>query len=381
MSLFYLLEYVRLKHNIIVYFIADGPAVDFYRKHGITAHIAPHLSKFPHCTIEAQSLNPLQGKFYRDMRSYMRHAWMFSGSYREMRSIIVRERPDIVHLNSSVLLSEGLAAKRSGVPVVWHLRDFLEYGALGFRRYLASEIIKRCATRIIALCESEACRVGKSDKISVIPNFVDLAKFNPEQVRPTGLRAQYGWADDVTVIAMLGWSIPAKGAMVAIEAMPKVLALHPQAKLLLFGAGIPPNGGGMRGFGVYRSIIRRVKRLGIEHAIQFAGTVFNVADYIAEVDVVIAPFVVPHFARPILEAGAMRKVVVTSDLDGTREMVLNGEAGYLAHPGDADDLAKRMIEAIENDNSERIERMYHNVLENYNASRNAQRTMSLYDNL
>ena len=107
MSLFYLLEYVRRKHDVVVYFIADGPAVDFYRKNGIVTYVAPRLSKFPHCTIEYQCLNPIRGKFYRDIRSYVRHAWKLPGSYHEMRAIIQRERPDIVHLNSTVLLSEG----------------------------------------------------------------------------------------------------------------------------------------------------------------------------------------------------------------------------------------------------------------------------------
>lgn len=381
MSLFYLLEFAKKRHDVIVYMIADGPAAHFYRENGIRVVVDKRLSKYPHCTIEYQVKNPLRGKFYRDLRDYGRHLLRFSGGYAAMRQVLEMERPDIVHLNSTVLLAEGLAARSLGVPVVWHLRDFLEYGTFRVRHHIVSQIINRCSSCIVALCESEARRVGISENTHVIPNFVNLAKFNPGQVSSVGLRARYGWGDDVSVMAMLGWNNPSKGSEVAVEAMSKVLVRHPNVRLLLFGTGLPPEGASMRGFGLYRTIVRQLKRLRIEHAVKFAGTVFNVADYISEVDVVMAPFTVPHFARPILEAGAMRKVVVTSDLDGTREMVLNGRAGYLARPGDADDLADKLIQALENNNSERIERMYQNVLENYNAARNAERTLALYDDL
>ena len=221
----------------------------------------------------------------------------------------------------------------------------------------------------------------ENEKIIVIPNFVELDRFDPRNVSSTEIRKAFGWSDGVPVIAMLGWCTPTKGAMVAIEAMPQVLVNQPEAKLLLFGTGAPPNGAGTRGFRFYRRIMQRVKELGIGHAVQFAGAVFNIADYIDDVDIVLAPFTVPHFARPILEAGAMRKIVVTSDIDGTREMVLYGEAGYLARPADVSDLARCMVQALENNNSERIERMYQNVVDNYNAAHNAERTLLLYDNL
>jgi hypothetical protein len=128
MSLYYLLEYVRKEYEIVVYFLADGPAVEFYRNTGIRCVVDKSLGKLPHCTIENQSLNPFSAKFYYDSKPYLKHYLKLIPSYVRMKRILAEEKPDIVHLNSSVLISEGLAVKSSNIPLVWHMRDFLEYG-------------------------------------------------------------------------------------------------------------------------------------------------------------------------------------------------------------------------------------------------------------
>ena len=389
MSLFYLLEYVRRYHDVVVYFISDGPAVEYYRKHGIRCVVEPALSKFPHCTIDYECLNPFAKKFYRDLRIYPKYWARLISTYRVMRRIIRQEDPRLVHLNSSVLLAEGIAARAEGRPLIWHIRDFLVRGRPGVRGALIASVIRHAATRIVALCPSEAARLGNSEKVTVIPNFVRLDQFNPSRAESLALRKGLGLPRNAALVGMLGWSIPGKGALVAVEAMRYVLEQVPGAVLLLYGGGREAaEQGGLRGLAkrvllgdadVYAAVQRRVHAIGLQGKVIFPGTVFNVADYIAELDVVIAPFTVPHFARPILEAGAMRKPVVTSDLDGTREMVLYGEAGYLARPGDARDLAGRIVEAVRSDNSHKLNRMYKNVMENYNADVNAARTMALYE--
>lgn len=111
MSLYYLLEYVKKDYEIVVYFTEDGPAVEFYKKNGINCVVDNVLGKLPHCTIENQSLNPFGFKFYHDAKSYLTHYLKLLPTYLRMRQIIAKEKPDIVHLNSSVLIAEGLATR------------------------------------------------------------------------------------------------------------------------------------------------------------------------------------------------------------------------------------------------------------------------------
>ncbi|PKD39386.1 hypothetical protein CWO84_16885 [Methylomonas sp. Kb3] len=390
MSLFYLLEFVRKEYEIVVYFIIDGPAVDFYRKAGIQCKINTRLGKLPHCTIENQSLNPFSAKFYHNLKVYIRHYLKLLPSYYEMKHIIAMEQPDIVHLNSSVLISEGLAVKAMGVPLVWHMRDFLEYGSFRFRYGVLRKIISSCADVVIALCDSELQRIKPEKRGVVVPNFVSFDKFNPEKVVPVNLRQQLDIAESTKIIAMLGWNTPAKGALTLLKAFAKIKDNHPDTVLVLFGEGER-----IADQNKLRNLLRWltgkknlrlqiqevIDHYGLQDRVFFPGVIFDIANYIAEVDIIAAPFTEPHFARPILEAGAMKKLIITSDIDGTREMVLNGEAGILAKPNDVSDWIKKLDAALIESPVDKIQCMYTNTQLAYNADINAEKTISEYQSL
>ncbi len=50
-------------------------------------------------------------------------------------------------------------------------------------------------------------------------------------------------------------------------------------------------------------------------------------------DIIVFPSVVPHFARSIIEAGAMAKPSIASNIGGPDELIINGETGLLVPPG------------------------------------------------
>lgn len=390
MSLFYLLEYVKKKYEVVVYFIEDGPAVEFYKKAGIRCVIDNSLKKLPHCTIENQSLNPFSFKFYHDIKSYLNSYLKLIPTYFRMRQIIAKEKPDIVHLNSSVLIAEGLAVKSTNIPLVWHMRDFLDYGNFRLRYNLLRRIISWCSNVVIGLCESEINRISAGDKGIVIPNFVNFDKFNYQKIDKVNLRGQLEVASDAKIIAILGWNTPAKGALTLMQAFAKISAKHPDTILVFFGEGQQ-----QATKSKIKNILRFVtgkKNLRIElqkiidefslqKRVFFPGTIYDIASYIAEVDIIAAPFTEPHFARPILEAGAMKTLVITSDIDGTREMVLHGKAGYLAKPGDQQDWAQQLDLALSSDNHGKIELMFSNTQQTYNSEINANNTIAVYRNI
>jgi len=229
MSLFYLLESLSDKIDPVVVFCSSGPSSEFFKSEGYTLEISNQLPLFPHCTIQHMRLNPLDRDFYRNLNFYMKQLLKIPRAFAAMKKLIESHKPDIIHLNSSVLLIEGIMAKRLGVPVVWHLRDFIEYGNFGLRSRIAGNIIRNNSKRIIALCESEAKRVGESDKLRVIPNFVEPGYFEKSLGDAEQLRQRIGIVEDKKLIGMLGWITPDKGAEVIIRAMPLILKEHPNA--------------------------------------------------------------------------------------------------------------------------------------------------------
>jgi glycosyltransferase involved in cell wall biosynthesis len=263
-------------------------------------------------------------------------------------------------------------------------------GYLKIRYSLLRRIISNCADIVIGLCQSELDRINPENKGVIIPNFVNFDKFNNESVAKVNLREQLGILKDTKIIAMLGWNTPAKGALTLMRAFIEIKDKHPDCVLVFFGEG--PRQPDVNKLKIFLRTLTGKKNLRIDlqkliddnelsSRVFFPGVIFDIASYIAEVDIIAAPFTEPHFARPILEAGAMKTIVVTSDIDGTREMVLNGKAGYLSKLDNVSDLATQLDKAISNDNYEKINLMYQNTIKTYNSEINAKNTIKIYHKL
>jgi len=389
MSLYYLIKGLGNRIDPSVFFADEGGAVHFFRKNGIRAVVDHRLGRWPHCTIQNQEILPWKLNFYRDAPFYARQAIKFPIAIYAVKQIIQTESPDLVHLNSSVLLHEGIAARKAGIPIVWHMRDFLDHGYLGVRQSIASRIIRTCATRIIALCQSEADRIGQSSKIRIIPNFVEQSFFSASGSAPD-LRNANNLDPSAQLLGMLGWSTPDKGAEIAIRAMPEILRRVPEAALFLIGTD---GGASERADPAHKALLRKLgvlsapfpqhlravaESLGVGHRVFFPGTFFGIADIIKQLNVVLTPFTAAHFARPILEAGALGIPVVASDIDGPREMVDFGNAGFLATPGDPASLAKQAILALPGAPSPLVHALQERVRTVYSAERNIEATWNVY---
>jgi len=164
-------------------------------------------------------------------------------------------------------------------------------------------------------------------KIATIPNGVDLDRFRP-QAPPPDLAARYGIGigrDRVLLAASR--LVPRKGVDRTLQALPSVLAAHPDAVLLIVGDG------------EQRAALERLAAdLGVAHAVRFAGAVPPEAmpAHYALADIV----VLPNRAAPeggdedgmplvFLEANACGKPAVAGRAGGTPEAIVDGENGML----------------------------------------------------
>ncbi len=186
---------------------------------------------------------------------------------------------------------------------------------------------------------------------------------------------------------MLGGVNPAKGTWEFVQALRLVQRQVPNVHFLVLGH-FP----GYRGFDTLKSslvrflhsyqrrIERFIQRNGLSSHITFAGARSDIPQILADVELVVFPSTVPHFARPIIEAGAMAKPVVASDLGGPRELVVDGETGLLVPPSDPVSLAKAIVEVLANHNLARQmgEAGYQRAKCLFDAKLNAQQTVNIY---
>ncbi len=200
------------------------------------------------------------------------------------------------------------------------------------------------AWRVICCSQGMAGEISGSlttpmDKIRVIPNGVD-----PERVQCTDspealAEFRSRWArPDERIILFVGRLVKEKGVEILIEAMPEVLAAHPEAKLVVAG-------GGFQGH-----LQARAEALGIGHKVIFGGFVpeEDLPRLYVIAEVAVYPSLYEPFGIVALEAMAAGVPAVTSDIGGFREVVRHGETGLHTWANNPHSLAWGIKEVLSN---------------------------------
>ncbi|RMG30831.1 MAG: glycosyltransferase, exosortase A system-associated [Gammaproteobacteria bacterium] len=266
-----------------------------------------------------------------------------------------RERPDVLHAHSPAL--DGLAAlrvgRRLGLPVVYEIRAFWEdaavdhgtarEGGLRYRLTRALETyVARRADALVTICEGLkqdlVARGIPEEKITVVPNAVDLQNFQADVPRDKALARALELGEG-PVLGFLGSFYAYEGLDLLIEALPRIAAALPGVRLLLVGGGPQET-----------TLKARVAALRLEERVVFTGRVphAEVGRYYGLVDILVYPrksMRLTELVTPLkpLEAMAQRKLVVASDVGGHRELIRDGVTGSLFRAGDADALAAAVI--------------------------------------
>lgn len=251
-------------------------------------------------------------------------------------------RPDIIHAHSPALC--GAAAQRAaralGVPFVYEIRAFWEDAAVGnltgtegslkyrLTRALETRVV-RGADAVFTICHGlREDLIGRGiapGRIAIMPNGVDLSLFGAPTARDAALAARLGLAPDTPVIGYIGSFYDYEGVDDLIAAMPLLRRTHPQARLLLVGAG--PMDARWRA---------AAAALAEPEAVIFTGRVPHgeVERYYSLVDVLAYPRKAQRLTELVtplkpLEAMAQRKLVAASSVGGHRELITHGDTGTL----------------------------------------------------
>lgn len=162
----------------------------------------------------------------------------------------------------------------------------------------------------------------------MIPNGVDLGRYT---VR-TGARSS-----DKPVWAMVAALRPDKNHVDLIRAWKEVVAVHPDATLLIIGDG-PSRG----------DIEKAIAETGVAESVQLLGRRDDVPDLLRTVDGVVSASVDEALPTALIEAGASGLPVVATDAGGTREIAIDGVTGRLVPLRDVPALAAALLDTIGN---------------------------------
>jgi glycosyltransferase involved in cell wall biosynthesis len=278
------------------------------------------------------------------------------------------KRVELIHAHSPfrTALPAIRAARAVGIPVVYEVRGLWEESAVASGRWQPGDArhthwksreteAMLGADAVIAIGKALAAEVvsrGVSpERVFVVPNAVDAERFEP--VRPEDLAS----APPEVVAALTDLEQRLSGTVLGYVG--SVRAMEGVAELVRGAAEILRTGRDVSvlvvGDGPDRKVLARLaEELGIADRVVLPGRVphEHVAHYYRLIDVFVVSrpdFPVTRTVTPLkpLEAMAMGKALVVSDLPALREMVEDGQTGLIYRPGDPADLAAQAIRLID----------------------------------
>jgi len=279
---------------------------------------------------------------------------VIDGLERRLAEIIPQIKPDVLHAHSPSLnaIAALRAGKKFGIPVVYEVRAFWEdaavdhgtasEGGLRYRltRALETHALKR-ADAVTTICEGLrrdiVARGIPADKITVIPNAVDIDKFAVGGVADQDLKAKLG-LQGARLIGFIGSFYAYEGLDILLRAVPALTATRPDLRILLVGGG--PEDARLR---------QLAKDLNIADKVVFTGRVPHeqVQMYYDLLDVLVYPRLsmrLTDLVTPLkpLEAMAQGRVLAASDVGGHLELIVDGKTGVLFKADDPQALADKV---------------------------------------
>lgn len=261
---------------------------------------------------------------------------------------------DVIHTHSSKAGIIGrIAGRKAGVPMVVHTIHGLAFGpyesALKNFIYIHAEryAAKRC-DRIYSVAQAmiDQClaqKIGRPEQFKVVYSGMELDRFldaKPEEK----LRADLNIPAGRKVVGAVARLFPRKGYEDFFPVAAKIVEKRSDTHFLILGDG-PSRAD-------YENL---VKSLGIAGHVSFAGLVppDEVARYIALTDAVAHFSLKEGLPRVAVQALAEEKPVVAYPLDGTPEVVIDGQTGFLTQPGDHAAAAEALLRILSDDGEAR----------------------------
>lgn len=293
----------------------------------------------------------------RDLQhSGIEHVSMGMGNFLDGRALVRlssymrRVRPDIVHTHAfRADLWAGLAAQAAGVPLfVSSIRNhewdcFRTEYPLPIARcaMAASKLATSLADVLIAVSEGVrehliSVQKVSADKIRVIPNGVDLERFTRPRAHPSTIRRELNLPPDADIVGTLAVFKPRKGLSYLLDAARTVLVRHEHVHFLLAGDG-PERA----------TLERQIQQFGLGGHVHLLGHRQDALALLDSFDVYVLPSLFEGFPRSVLEAMALGKPVVATDIGGSREAVTHEVSGLVVPPKDSAQLAGAICRLIE----------------------------------
>ncbi len=253
--------------------------------------------------------------------------------------MIRREKPDIVHTHTAKAGFVGrLAAKLTGVPVIihtFHGHVFHSYfGYLRTKFFLWLERLMAKFTDVIITVGEQQRReivgykIAEAEKVISVPLGLDLKPFVRTNADPELLQRELGLAPGTLLVGIVARLVPIKNHLCFLKATRVIAGKMDNVCFLIIGDGE-----------LREHLEQKTREFGLESKVIFMGFQHNLTKIYSGLDVVTLSSFNEGLPVALIEAMAAGKPVVSTDVGGVRDLILDGDNGLLVPSNDHRALA------------------------------------------
>ena len=364
----------------------EGEVVQFYKENGLNAVAAPELTQLHFSTVAPRYVFMLIT--WKEIITFI---FKRKSCYQRMDNLIAEFKPDIVHLNSMPLSTSALYLKQKNIPFIWHVREPAQtLSPISLRRKIIGKLLRELPKASIFLSDYDRKSWAVKENSNIIPNFIDFNIFNKE-INSENIKVKYNIPKNFKILLFAGGLRAVKGIFSLIKALKIVAEKNPNIICIMPGSDYdPPQSFVMsiaKTIGPFINqeptglrAIKMINKLKLDRICLRLPYCKDIQNIIAAADIVVFPSTKPHFARPVIEASAMGKAVIASDLPGVRELI-NNKTGVLVPPGDHILLAEAISNLLNNPELRQTlgENGYDFAKQNFSHTKACENIMSIYD--
>jgi glycosyltransferase involved in cell wall biosynthesis len=253
-----------------------------------------------------------------------------------LSNYIITYSIDLVYTNTSTILSGGIAAKKNGIPSIFHVHEIPTGNWL--YEIFSGKIVNRCSGKVLTVSNSVKKHWLKNineHKIERVYNGIEYKKID------STIKLEKDQGDFViTSVARL---IPYKGHLYLIEIANELIKKSPKFRFLIVGDTLPSY------VSYEKSLKQKVKNLGLGNQIKFMGFRQDVPNILKHSDLFIHPTIAPDPLPTVLFESLHNNLPsVATNLGGAIEILDNGNNGLLIPYNDPKKAANLIYEYCSN---------------------------------
>lgn len=302
-----------------------------------------------------------------------------SAGFFELLTLFRKERPGVVHLNSSKIgILGAVAAKIARVPktvftahgLVFH-EPLPRWQKIFYRLLEQSARPFRDAIITVSNADRESAlryRLAKPERIVHIPNGIGHIEFFDRTHARAALEQKIGRTLPQRIIGTIANFYPTKGLPYLLAALHEVRRAHPDVIAVIIGEGDERP-----------RLESLIERNNLRNTVILAGAFPNAAQCLKAFDLFVLPSLKEGWPYVVLEAMAAQVPIVATRAGGIPEM-LDPDRGFLVPPADPTALASAIEQTLANpaEGAAAARRAHETVRHNFTLDRMVRETISIY---